>query len=321
MGKSIHPTSQCRVFARSHARGQGESEKNPVPSSLRMLEKPFCLVGIQNTHFTSDGLRDRQATGRIRSHQSPTHSLFEGGMKNGIGVVDGSLRQPLFVHLVIDTLEIERCKASEFALSKHWANIETKQCLVIAVRLGSELRSGSKLEPAVKILVEGQSLSLKSSAPAPFLKSQVQVALCRPKPAADRSVQVLPPAGLPISAEGNAHQPPTRAASNDLSIFSGQSAFSWRVKGAILAHSELELRHDYWGFDSSATDDKSVRLARHKTPRWLTKTGHGVDLAPLMAQLSRESPRLSVPQQVPGTHALCSVTAHFGASYYLANDV
>ena len=147
-------------------------------------------------------------------------------MENGIGVVDGSLRQPLFVHLVIDTLQIERSEASEFALSQRWANVETKQCLVIAVRLGSELRSGSKLEPAVKILVEGQSLSLKFSAPQPFFKSRVQVVLCRPKPAADGSVQVDPPAGLPVSPLGYAHQPPTRAAGDDLSIFSGQSAFS-----------------------------------------------------------------------------------------------
>ena len=77
-----------------------------------MLEEPFCLVGIKNTHLTSDGVRDRQATSRIRSHQSPTNGLLEGGMENCMGIVDGSLRQPPVVHLKIDELEIERRHAA-----------------------------------------------------------------------------------------------------------------------------------------------------------------------------------------------------------------
>jgi hypothetical protein len=71
------------------------------------------------------------------------------------GVVNGSRAEITLLDLIKHPLKIERCKPSDHLRTEREANVAAEQCLVITIRLGSELRSDSKFEAAFKILVGG----------------------------------------------------------------------------------------------------------------------------------------------------------------------
>ena len=55
--------------------------------------------------------------------QPPADCLLERGMKNGMGVLDGSRREAARVHRVNNALDVERREAQESALTKRGANV------------------------------------------------------------------------------------------------------------------------------------------------------------------------------------------------------
>ena len=113
--------------------------------------------------------------------QPPTDRLLERGMKNGMGILDGSRREAARVHLVKNALDVERREAQESALTKRGANVAGNERLVIAEGLCSQFRPGGEVKPAVEVLVQGQILSGQFPALVALGQARIQVMLCRRK--------------------------------------------------------------------------------------------------------------------------------------------
>jgi hypothetical protein len=150
-----------------------------------------------------------------------------------MGIADGSWGETARVHRVNSALDVERREAQESAFTERGANVPGNERLVIAEGLGSELRFGSEIEPAVEVLVQGQILSGQFPALVAFFEPSVQLALCRPERATDGAVDVPPSAGLVVETKVNPHQPPVVTAGDDLTLPS-RHASSFHLK--YLAH-------------------------------------------------------------------------------------
>jgi hypothetical protein len=147
--------SREAVLARSHLRGQGKNKKHSVLCLCGMPEKLARRVGVQDVHLTLCVLPNYNSRNKIRFQESPVHVLLKHDLENEKGVVDGSRAEITLLDLIKHPLKIERCKPSDHLLTEREANVAAEQCLVITIRLGSELRSDSKFEAAFQILVGG----------------------------------------------------------------------------------------------------------------------------------------------------------------------
>ena len=111
------------------------------------------LVGIEDTHLAwSAGKRDAR---QDFFDQPPADRLLERGMKNGIGVWDGSRREAARVHLMKNALDVERRKAQESALTKRGANGTGEQRLVVREGLISQLRPAASSSQRFRQMAAG----------------------------------------------------------------------------------------------------------------------------------------------------------------------
>ena len=147
--------AQREVLARTEAGGEGEGEENAVFCPERVIEESSRLVGVEDTHLALGGLGKCDAAGRISLDQPPTDCLLERGMKNGMGVLDGSRREAA---LRASRERRAGCRAARGSrVCAHRAQGEWNGRAKIGSREGliSQFRPGGQLEPAIEVLVQG----------------------------------------------------------------------------------------------------------------------------------------------------------------------
>jgi hypothetical protein len=188
-----------------------------------MREKSPSALRRKHAHLGSGGLGDLDTGGGIAAEQAPAHGLLERGMENSMGVGNRARREFFLVHLVKHGLEIERREVAKLSLAEYQPDIPTEQRGVVREGLRAQLWPGSKLEPAVEVLVEGQLRAQEFLVLFALGQAGVEIELGGAEGAAKGAVRVDAPAGFRVASEKNTHQPPVVATVDDLPLSSCQA--------------------------------------------------------------------------------------------------
>jgi len=134
-------------------RGEGEGEENAVAGVERVPKESPCVIRSQDPHLASVlGIRHRS---RDWLSQPPARSLLERRVKHGI-VCIGRFSPRSRSRASRDTPWMSS-GASLRVLARKRGRMYRRGALVIAVGLCPQVSAGSELEPAVEVLVQGQS--------------------------------------------------------------------------------------------------------------------------------------------------------------------